>query len=126
MRELVQPRLQAGVELHFQRSDARRELADRFGAEGGTRQRILAQAARELLLLQSSDWPFLVTTGQAGEYATLRFTEHLAKFNRLAYLAEAPEPGDEALAIAEETWEQDKVFADIDLADWAPRSGPVS
>src|SRR5207244_2808393 len=30
---------------------------------------ILSQCARELLLLESSDWPFLVTTGQAREYA---------------------------------------------------------
>jgi 1,4-alpha-glucan branching enzyme len=99
-----------------------RDLAVRHAGASGTRAAVLAQAARELLLLQSSDWPFLVTTGQAAEYATLRFTEHLAKFNRLAYLAEAPEPGDEALAVVGETWEQDKLFADIDLADWRPRA----
>jgi predicted glycosyl hydrolase (DUF1957 family) len=51
----------------------------------------------------------------------MRFTEHLAKFNRLAYLAEAPGSGAEAAAVVAETWEQDKLFADIDLADWAPR-----
>ena len=46
----------------------------------------LAQAARELLLLESSDWPFLVTTGQAGEYATRRFKAHAKRFDRLTNL----------------------------------------
>ena len=50
---------------------------------------LLNQAARELLLLQSSDWPFLVTTGQAKEYASERFTEHLERFNQLAAFVES-------------------------------------
>lgn len=98
-----------------------RDLAANSAGVTGMRAEVLKQAARELLLLQSSDWPFLVTTGQAAEYATMRFTEHLAKFNRLAYLAEAPGSGAEAAAVVAETWEQDKLFPDIDLADWAPR-----
>ena len=44
---------------------------------------MLNQAARELLLLESSDWPFLVTTGQAKEYASQRFNEHVDRFNAL-------------------------------------------
>ena len=53
-----------------------------------SREDVLNQTARELLLLQSSDWPFLVTTGQANEYARERFTEHLHRFNQLAVLAD--------------------------------------
>mgnify|MGYP006137796001 CR=1 FL=1 len=45
---------------------------------------VVDEERRELLLLQSSDWPFLVTTGQAKEYATQRFNEHVARFNELA------------------------------------------
>ncbi|MBI4533832.1 MAG: DUF1957 domain-containing protein [Candidatus Melainabacteria bacterium] len=45
--------------------------------------RALRQAARELLLLQSSDWPFLVTTGQAKQYAIERFKTHQGRFNEL-------------------------------------------
>src|SRR5690606_27245521 len=45
---------------------------------------VLNQAARELLLLESSDWPFLVTTGQARQYAIQRFSQHLERFNDLA------------------------------------------
>jgi 1,4-alpha-glucan branching enzyme len=40
--------------------------------------RALDQAARELLLAQASDWPFLVQTGGAPEYAARRVREHVA------------------------------------------------
>ena len=82
---------------------------------------VLNQAARELLLLQSSDWPFLVTTGQADAYATERFTNHLERFRRLADLAE--QGGPEARAYAEGLYELDKVFAHIDYRWFAARQG---
>jgi 1,4-alpha-glucan branching enzyme len=97
-----------------------RELAARHGRGEGDQAALLAQAARELLLLQSSDWPFLVTTGQAAEYASLRFTEHLAKFNRLAYLAESPRSTPDVTEMLADTWQQDKVFPDVDALDWRP------
>jgi 1,4-alpha-glucan branching enzyme len=74
---------------------------------------LLNQTARELLLLQASDWPFLITTGQAAEYATRRFNEHLARFDRLATLAEAGAM-DEGAALATQLFEQDNVFPHID------------
>src|SRR6185503_2418392 len=37
---------------------------------------VLAQAARELLLLQSSDWQFIISTGAAADYASQRFSGH--------------------------------------------------
>jgi 1,4-alpha-glucan branching enzyme len=45
--------------------------------------RVLAQSARELLLLQSSDWQFLITTWAARDYAEARFTEHYTNVTRL-------------------------------------------
>lgn len=51
------------------------------------RRRALAQAARELLIAQASDWEFLVTTGQADEYARERFRTHLLRFERCAEIA---------------------------------------
>ncbi|MBX6325612.1 MAG: DUF1957 domain-containing protein, partial [Chthoniobacterales bacterium] len=45
--------------------------------------RVLKQLARELLLAQASDWPFLIKVGTAREYATKRANDHLARFNRL-------------------------------------------
>jgi 1,4-alpha-glucan branching enzyme len=46
-------------------------------------QRVAAQACRELLLLQASDWPFLITTWSARDYAERRVIEHFTAFNRL-------------------------------------------
>ncbi|MEK6737536.1 MAG: 1,4-alpha-glucan branching protein domain-containing protein [Planctomycetota bacterium] len=43
----------------------------------------LSQAARELLLAQSSDWAFIMKTGTMVEYAVKRTKEHLFNFNKL-------------------------------------------
>jgi len=50
--------------------------------------RALNQLARENLLLQSSDWPFLITTWQARDYAVERFRKHQENFERLAAMIE--------------------------------------
>jgi len=80
---------------------------------------VLNQAARELLLLESSDWPFLVTTGQAREYAIQRFTSHVERFEQLVASVEAGHPD---RALAEELWELDKVFPEIDFRWWSERN----
>jgi 1,4-alpha-glucan branching enzyme len=90
-------------------------------------QAMLDQAARELLLLESSDWPFLVTTGQAKEYAVQRFTEHVERFNELGDLLEA---GGE-LTVNEEEFvarvgERDNPFPTIDPDEFAARQGDAS
>ena len=51
------------------------------------RKRAADHALRELLLLESSDWPFLVTTGQAGDYATERFRSHAQRLQRSLEIA---------------------------------------
>lgn len=45
--------------------------------------RVLRQAGRELLLAQSSDWPFIITNGTTEEYARRRFSDHLNRFHDL-------------------------------------------
>ncbi|MEN9216631.1 MAG: DUF1957 domain-containing protein, partial [Gloeomargarita sp. HHBFW_bins_162] len=45
--------------------------------------RALNQAARELLLAQSSDWAFIMRTGTMVPYAVRRTRSHLQRFNRL-------------------------------------------
>jgi 1,4-alpha-glucan branching enzyme len=47
------------------------------------RRRALNQAARELLLAQSSDWAFIMKTKTAVDYAVNRTKAHLARFMRL-------------------------------------------
>jgi 1,4-alpha-glucan branching enzyme len=46
-------------------------------------ERALRQAARELLLAQSSDWAFLIKNKSAPEYATERTKDHLRRFSQL-------------------------------------------
>ena len=43
----------------------------------------LNQAARELLLAQSSDWAFIMRTGTMVPYAVRRTRSHLMRFNKL-------------------------------------------
>jgi len=50
-------------------------------------ERLLTQSGRELLLLEASDWQFLITTFAARDYAELRLAEHAESFERLAALA---------------------------------------
>jgi len=96
-------------------------LVARHPAAQGVLADVLNQAARELLLLGASDWPFLVTTGQAREYAIMRFNGHLERFERLAEMAEAGRADEEARALAEELHERDKLFPNIDYRWFAER-----
>ena len=50
--------------------------------------KILQKAGRELLLLQASDWPFVISRGQAIDYAIKRFMAHVARFECLTNIAE--------------------------------------
>src|SRR5262249_33821239 len=59
------------------------KLAKQYSSKNGPIREALKQASRELLLLESSDWPFLVTTGQARQYAIERFNEHHERFKTL-------------------------------------------
>lgn len=93
-------------------------------ATGAVRE-VLEQAARELLLLQASDWEFLTTTTQAAEYAGQRFMEHLAWFNDMAQAAEMAttgEPVDEmALARCRVYRMRDNPFPALDYHLFAAR-----
>jgi 1,4-alpha-glucan branching enzyme len=56
---------------------------------------VWAQAARELLLAQSSDWQFIISTGAATDYAERRFREHCDGLEALLGALEGG--GDDAL-----------------------------
>lgn len=87
----------------------------------GWRVQALNQTARELLLLQASDWPFLISTGQAKEYATGRFQQHLARFNRLAAIIESGQFGSDEERFLETTASLDNPFPTIDYRTFAER-----
>ncbi|MGI5875517.1 MAG: glycoside hydrolase family 57 protein [Dethiobacteria bacterium] len=58
-------------------------LATNHPRAEGTLKMALNQAARELLLAQSSDWPFIITAGTMDNYATNRVISHLKRFFKL-------------------------------------------
>jgi 1,4-alpha-glucan branching enzyme len=99
------------------------DLVARYPDAAGFKREVLDQAARELLLLQSSDWPFLVTTVQAKEYANERFQEHLERFNQLATLAAAETYTPDEEAFVAQLRERDNPFPRIDYRDWQSRQG---
>ena len=60
------------------------ELANLFAEEKDKLKiRALNQCARELLLLQSSDWLFIITTGTMVDYAKKRIKDHTGRFTKL-------------------------------------------
>ena len=59
------------------------ELAQNYPSAQGLLRRALNQAARELLLAQSSDWAFILKTGSHVTYAIKRTKEHILQFTKL-------------------------------------------
>ncbi|MBM3847965.1 MAG: DUF1957 domain-containing protein, partial [Verrucomicrobia bacterium] len=56
------------------------ELVNKHRNASGLTLRALRLAGNELLLAQSSDWPFIMRTGTSPEYAGRRVREHLLRF----------------------------------------------
>lgn len=96
-------------------------LVQKFPEASGGALDALNQAARELLLLEASDWEFLYTTGQARQYATDRFTEHVSRFNDLAGSLETSADEARLATLASEYGERDNLFPDIDYRLFARR-----
>ena len=61
----------------------------------GLRGLALDQAIRESLLLQSSDWPFMLHGGQLAGFASAQLAAHFARAERLVQIVLAAEIGDE-------------------------------
>jgi len=87
------------------------ELARANPDAQGLRRRALDQAARELLLLQSSDWPFIMKTGTMVPYAVKRVCDHTHRFTRLY---EGLRKGELSEPWLKELEEKDNVFPSID------------
>jgi 1,4-alpha-glucan branching enzyme len=94
--------------------------ARRHPAAAGLLLRALNQAGRELLLAQSSDWPFLMYTGTAREYAVSRFRSHVARFRDLMAQIEAGRVAEDLVARLE--WLDDP-FPAMDYRLFAGRPG---
>jgi 1,4-alpha-glucan branching enzyme len=74
---------------------------------------VLAQAARELLLAQASDWQFIISTGEVADYATRRFNVHCDDLERLLMTLKKGGNLESGRALAEELRLRDDVFPNI-------------
>lgn len=92
-----------------------RALAARHPAPGDLSRRALNQAARELLLAQASDWPFILRTGTSPDYARRRVRDHLLRFIALHEQLTATKVDEAWLAQVEAT---DNLFPDVDYRHW--------
>ena len=79
--------------------------------------RALNQCVRELLLAQSSDWPFIITAGTAAAYAARRVRDHVSRFHYLANAVEAGAIDAEHLAALEYA---DNIFPNADYRRFGP------
>ncbi len=88
------------------------ELANEFANEKDKiKLRALNQCARELLLLQSSDWNFIITNGTMVDYAKRRIKEHTGRFTKLYHQIKDDNIN---LDFLEDIEEKDCIFPDID------------
>jgi 1,4-alpha-glucan branching enzyme len=103
------------------------ELERHYGADP-TVERPLRQAARELMLLEASDWPFVTTTKGAPDYAEARVKAHNVNFSEIAKMVRALGAG---TVLDESPWRtlaevetRDNPFPDVTPGWWATRTAP--
>jgi len=107
--EWIQPHLSVAQERMT-------ELAQRYPKASGLTERALKQAARELLLAQSSDWPFILRTGTSPDYARRRVKDHLLRLIALHEQLTATQIDAEWLGRVEA---MDNIFPEVDYRYWA-------
>jgi 1,4-alpha-glucan branching enzyme len=78
--------------------------------------RALKQAGRELLLAQSSDWPFIMRTGTSPDYARQRIKDHVLRFTQLYEQLKTRRIDEHFLAFLESA---DNLFPDINPRYWS-------
>ena len=94
-------------------ADVMQEYAqNHFHTQDTNISRVLTQMLRELLLGQSSDWAFLMTTATATEYSVNRTKEHISNFNELKGMIDYNNIDFEKL---EEFEEKNSIFSFIDF-----------
>lgn len=100
-------------------SERMKELVLRFPDESGLKKRVLDQAAREVLLAQASDWPFIMKICLNADYAKMRVKRHLYNFNKIYDNLCRNTVNTEWLTRIEK---EDKIFPDLDYRIFGERS----
>ncbi len=94
------------------------ELVERFPNENGLKRRALNQVAREVLLSQSSDWPFIMRAGTAAPYAVRRVKDHVGN---VAHVYEALSRGAIGTEWLTRVERRHNLFPDLDYRVFSPR-----
>ncbi len=106
--------LQAGAEMV-------EKLCAAYPQATGLQLRALHQAGRELLLAQSSDWAFMMDSGEMKDYATGQIKSHLSRLHKLKAQVEAGTIDEPWLETLEN---QDNIFAGMPvIRAFAPANG---
>lgn len=87
------------------------DLANTYPEAQGVLRRALNQAAREVLLSQSSDWAFIMKTGTVVPYAVRRTYDHIERFTNLYHQIKSSQISEPYLADIEY---KDNIFPMID------------
>jgi 1,4-alpha-glucan branching enzyme len=88
----------------------------------GLLRRALNQCARSLMLAEASDWPFLISTDSAAQYARRRFTDLLGRFSDLMAQVRAGRVDESLLERCEFL---DDAFPEADYTLFGPRGQPA-
>jgi 1,4-alpha-glucan branching enzyme len=126
--------LNGGNDWIYDHLHAGAELVEKLGAQSaratGSVLRAANQAARELLLAQSSDWAFMINSGTMQEYGTRRTKSHMLRLHRLSTQIET---GSIDEAWLENLENQDNLFSDIPVIEayatpgvTAPKNEPAA
>jgi len=91
-------------------------LARNFAKPTPLQERALKQAARELLLAQASDWPFILRTGTSPDYARKRVKDHLFRFISLHDQLTSDRVDEKWLSEIEG---RDNIFPEVNYHYWA-------
>lgn len=94
------------------------ELARRISDPKPVQHRALNQAAREMMLAQSSDWAFIMDSKTMVDYAVKRSKYHINRFTRLFEMLRSGNVDEKWLANLEAI---DNIFPDIDYRVYRPR-----
>ncbi|MFY0545310.1 1,4-alpha-glucan branching protein domain-containing protein [Brevibacillus sp. H7] len=87
-------------------------------ADDPLEKRALRQAARELMLAQSSDWAFIMDNQTMVDYAVRRTHDHLVRFRDILIRFEAGSLEENFISALERAY---PIFPDLDLAYYLPK-----
>ncbi len=88
-------------------------ILDRHRSAEGERGRAVDQMIRELLLLQSSDWGFIITNKTVASYAWARIRAHVHRLRHLGYLIQKPSLDEADVTFLDSVSSRDNFLAEL-------------